>query len=113
MWHLHTEPSSRSPQVGLVPDGTFFEADSLGDEGEDLKILYKMFSRKFKIDSCLGFWAWCVGVGRAKELRSTPAILSFNHLALPDMAEHGSYSGNNYNFSPRPGEVIMMPGKVR
>ena len=54
-----------------------------------------------------------MGVGRAKELRSTPAILSFIHLALPDMAEFRSYSGNNYNFSPRPGEVIMMPGKVR
>ena len=62
MWHLHTEPSSRSPQVGLVPDGTFFEADSLGDEGEDLKILYKTFSKNLKstpvLDSERGVWVW-------------------------------------------------------
>ena len=47
-------------------------------------------------------WVW---LGRVKELRSDPAILSFIHLVLvlPDMVEHCSYSGNNYNLSPRLG----------
>ena len=44
-----------------------------------------------------------MGVGKVRELIS--AILSFTHLVLvlPDMVEHCSYSGNNYNLSPRLG----------
>ena len=44
-------------------------------------------------------------MGTVRELISEPAILSFTHLVLvlPDMVEHCSYLGNNYNLSPRLG----------